>query len=364
MNNGLDLAHYLNAGAERLIHDILRTTFKNPRETAFWLRFREQESRSARKRLVHEEAGHHIPPFLIASITSACNLYCKGCYARANGLCGSASAQDHLTSGQWDRIFTEAGELGISFILLAGGEPMLRKDVLDAAAGHKNILFPIFTNGTLLDAPLLALLDRHRNLVPVVSLEGDEEATDNRRGTGTYALLQKSLASMVQKKLLFGASITVTTENIEKVTSPGFIEDLYNKGCRVVFFIEYVPAAPHTEGLAPGDAERSLLEKRQQLLRESYPGMLFLSFPGDEKEMGGCLAAGRGFFHINPTGGAEPCPFSPYSQTNVKDHTLLEVLDSPFFQKIREANLQEGEHRGGCTLFEKEDQVRALLFPQ
>jgi MoaA/NifB/PqqE/SkfB family radical SAM enzyme len=89
--------------------------------------------------------------------------------------------------------------------------------------------------------------------------------------------------------------------------------------------------------------------------------MLFLSFPGDEKKMGGCLAAGRGFFHINTDGAAENCPFSPYSDRNIRTSTLLEVLKSPLFQALRDEQLVGGAHTGGCALFEHQEDVRRIL---
>lgn len=88
-----------------------------------------------------------------------------------------------------------------------------------------------------------------------------------------------------------------------------------------------------------------------------------LSFPGDEQEMGGCLAAGRGFFHINATGGAEPCPFSPYSHMNLKEQSIISVLESPFFEKVREISAAEAlNHKGGCTLFQFEDEVKGIVL--
>ena len=129
--------------------------------------------RATLKRGEAEKRGEHIPPFLIASITSACNLHCAGCYARANHACGEDLFDGQLTEGEWRKIFLEARDLGISFILLAGGEPMLRREVIQTAGAIPEILFPIFTNGTMLDEAYLDLLDRHRNLVPVVSIEGE-----------------------------------------------------------------------------------------------------------------------------------------------------------------------------------------------
>ena len=363
MESSRDITEYLNQGTEKLIADILRATLRNPKETVFLRKYHKHQLQMEKRRMEQESQGRPIPAFLISSITSACNLSCKGCYARANGLCGEQSKEPLLNAEQWDGIFFQAEEAGIPFILLAGGEPLLRLDVLEKAAEHEGILFPIFTNGTMLDKDALRLLDNHRNLVPVVSLEGGEMATDARRGDGVYQLTQNVLNSLEAKKLLFGVSLTVTTENMVEVTSPCFLRSLYDKGCRLIFFIEYVPVAPGTEHLALDDTARVMMETAQESLRDRFPGMIFLSFPGDEKQMGGCLAAGRGFFHINPYGGAEPCPFSPYSDISLKDHTLMQAMDSPFFQKVRELNAKDPGHLGGCALFAKEAQVKSLLFP-
>ena len=363
MESNRDLEAYLNQGAEKLIGDILRATLRNPKETAFLRKFHKQQKYMEKRRAEIASKGHPIPMFLIASITGSCNLTCKGCYARANGLCGEKSKEAPLTALQWENVFHQAEEAGISFILLAGGEPFLRRDVLRMAAAHEGILFPVFTNGTMMDKEAFDLMDKHRNIAPVISLEGGEAATDDRRGEGTYQLISKVMDDLAAKRILFGVSLTITTENMVEVTSPSFLRSLYDKGCRLVFFVEYVPAAPGTEHLAPSDAERALLESAQDNLRDRFPGMLFISFPGDEKQMGGCLAAGRGFFHINPYGGAEPCPFSPYSDISMKDHTLLQALESPFFEKVRELNANETDHKGGCALFAKEEQVKSLLFP-
>ena len=107
-------------------------------------------------------------------------------------------------------------------------------------------------------------------------------------------------------------------------------------------------------------ASRSASRRRADH-REHYPEIVFISFPGDEKSSGGCLAAGRGFFHINSHGGAEPCPFSPYSDVNVRDKSLKEALDSTLFTALRSGDLLADDHRGGCVLYEKRDQVQALL---
>ena len=356
-----DIQEYMTKGVERVVSDALRATFKNPKETAFMVRFAAASKAASRKREEQEKRGEHIPPFLIASITSACNLHCAGCYSRCNHATVDAAPVRQLTGDEWKKIFTEADELGISFILLAGGEPMLRQDVIEAAAEVSHILFPIFTNGTYLDAFYLKLLDKHRNLLPIMSIEGDREATDSRRGAGVYDKLIEGMDALKARDLIFGASVTVTTENLHEVTSDAFLSSLSSRGCKAVIYVEYVPVTEESKELAPGDAEREYLAREMERLREEKPEMVFISFPGDEKSSGGCVAAGRGFFHINSHGGAEPCPFSPYSDINVRDTSLREALHSRLFEKLIQGDYLNEDHAGGCVLFEKRKEVEAIL---
>jgi MoaA/NifB/PqqE/SkfB family radical SAM enzyme len=319
------------------------------------------QERASKKRLRAEEKGIHIPPFLIASISSQCNLFCSGCYARANRSISEASCAAQLGDAEWARIFREAEELGITFVLLAGGEPLMRRGVLEAAAKCRDIVFPVFTNGTMLNDDYIALFHKHRNLVPILSLEGDQALTDARRGEGVYEKLVSAMAEMKPKGILFGASITVTKENLERVTDEAYIRTLHAFGCKVVIFVEYVPVSDAAGETVPDQKDRVLLLARQDALRTRFDDMLLVAFPGDEEEFGGCLAAGRGFFHINPAGGAEPCPFSPHSDTSLKTCSLRDALDSPLFKKLNLGGFLAGEHLGGCVLFSREAEIRELL---
>ena len=192
-------------------------------------------------------------------------------------------------------------------------------------------------------------------------MEGGEETTDERRGDGVHQKIRALMASLKDSGILFGTSITVTTENLEEVMSDAFLAGLYESGARVVIFTEFVPVTEETSPLAPGDAERAKILARLDELRSGSGKMVFIAFPGDEKLSDGCLAAGRGFFHINSHGGAEPCPFSPYSDINVKDAALLGAIRSRFFKELNENGLLKEEHKGGCTLFERREEVEALL---
>jgi MoaA/NifB/PqqE/SkfB family radical SAM enzyme len=361
MSSEFSLSEYMNTGIENVVKGVVKASFRNPKETAFIIKYALSSKEAKKRRDKLQRNGENVPAFLISSITSSCNLFCKGCYARANKSCGEGVRKEQLSSERWGSIFEEAKEMGVSFILLAGGEPFMRKDVLEKAAKVKDIIFPIFTNGTMLGEEYMSLLDKNRNLVPMLSIEGDKEQTDSRRGEGTYDVLIDAMDKLKEKGILYGASVTVTTENVRNVTSKAFFDKLYSKGCKAVIFVEFVPVTEESRELAPTDVEREILECEQQKLREQYEDAVFLSFPGDEKYSGGCLAAGRGFFHINADGSAEPCPFSPYSDTNLKDCSLRDALKSPLFRKLNETGMLMGEHDGGCLLFQKEEEVKELI---
>lgn len=355
----MNLTEYMSSAIQKIIQDALKASIKNPRESTFLLKYAHSQKSATKMRALSEQRGRHIPPFLIASITTSCNLFCKGCYARANNSCRENSQEVELICEDWKRIFKESTELGISFILLAGGEPLMRKDVIETAAAFPKIIFPI--NGTMIDDNWITLFNKNRNLVPILSIEGNQSQTDGRRGEGIYQTLTGVMDQMERVSILYGASITVTTENLDTVTSDDFVGALHQKGCKLIFFVEYVPVTNSTSELAPGDRERKILEERQSILKNQYNNMIFISFPGDEKNTDGCLAAGRDFFHINATGGAEPCPFSPYSDTSLKNSSLIQALQSPLFCRLGEKGMLLGEHDGGCILFQKEKAVQQLL---
>ena len=361
MPEPLDIQQYLTEGVEAIVKDALRATLRDPRESLFMARFASAARKASERRAKNEKEGLHVPSYLIASITSSCNLHCAGCYSRANHATEDCAPSRQLSREQWESIFSQAEELGVSFVLLAGGEPLLRYDVIETAGGHQSILFPIFTNGTFLTDRYFGLFDRCRNLVPVISIEGDRTLTDARRGEGVYGTVMDNMERLQKRGLLFGCSVTVTTENLEEVLSDSFVSSLSGRGCKAVFYIEFVPVTDEAKHLAPGDAEREMIRAGIDRLRRNHPETVFVSFPGDEKSSGGCLAAGRGFFHINSHGGAEPCPFSPYSDINVAETSLRDALQSGLFRALRDNGHLLEDHIGGCVLYEKRALVEELL---
>lgn len=351
-----NLTEVMNGNIMGLMKQAWRIAASNPPMARFVLRTFKTQAKAAKRRTMHEARGVHVPPFLIVSVTNRCNLKCKGCYSAAQ----HRSPEGEMTDGSLRDLLGEARDLGVSFALLAGGEPLVRPDVIRIAAEFREMVFPVFTNGLLLDDDMVAFLSSARNIVPVVSIEGDRRATDDRRGAGVFQQILSSMASMRARGLFFGASITVTRANYDQVTGPSYIQELLDSGTRLVFLIEYVPVDEGTQDLALTQGQREGLSACVKEWREDFAS-LFISFPGDEDEVGGCLAAGRGFVHISARGDVEPCPFTPWSDASLSGSSLTQALKSPFLAAIRDNHDALGETTGGCALWAKRDLVEELL---
>lgn len=358
------LQEYMSAGIRDFMAQAYRNVLSNPREARFAFKMQRLfEKSEKRRREVAKREGVDIPPFLISSISTVCNLNCKGCYARKNGIAGNPDAPTKATlkPDDWRQVFTEAASLGVNFSLLAGGEPLMRRDLLEAISSVQDMIFPVFTNGTLIGQSYLDFFDSHLNMVPIISIEGMQDSTDDRRGQGVFRRAREAMRLLSGRDLIYGVSITVTTENMDTVTSTVFLDEIKQYGCRLVFYVEYVPMDEGTQHLAFGDEHVERMERLMEERRRQYDGIIFFSFPGDEKATGGCVASGRGFFHIGPDGSAEPCPFSPYSDSNVMQTGVLGALKSPLFRRLRDASAMSWGHTGGCTLYEHREEVEAMV---
>lgn len=351
-------AKLLETSLSRFVRDALALALRAPSLLGPMVRFARGQRKAARVRASWEARGTHVPPLMIASITETCGLRCAGCYARAQG-CGGG---DELATARWSGLFREASELGMSFVLVAGGEPFSRWEVIEAARAVPDTLFAVFTNGLLVCPRTVEAIRKSRNVVPVISLEGPQRETDSRRGAGVYRRVMQAMRRLASARVPFGASLTVTSVNLDVVTSPAFIRSLTGAGARIVFFVEYTPVQPGSEALALSEAQRAELRRRAAAFHAERRA-LFVAFPGDEERYGGCLAAGRGFIHVNPQGRLEPCPFAPFSDASVRETPLAEALRSPFLAAIRRHHGRLTETRGGCALWAGRDWVRTLLAP-
>ena len=343
---------------EASLLDVLRTgvriTRGNPRLAARAIRLLWRQRSAVARRERAKARGVHVPPFVIYSVTGRCNLQCAGCYANLL----HRHDRPEMSQTRTAELLAEAKDLGVSVVLLAGGEPLLRSDLLDQIARRPEILFLLFTNGSLLDEAHIARLRRLPHVVPVLSLEGGEAATDERRGGGTYEHVTAAMERLHKGGTFFGTSATLTHRNFDQATDEAHLRSLIGRGCRLFYFINYVPVEPGTDDLQLDTRQVAELEQRLTRYRRTL-GSLFIAFPHDEVALGGCLAAGRGFVHINAYGDVEPCPFSPYSDSSLTEMSLEQALGSPLFRAIRNSDALD-EVDGRCALWKKREWVKGL----
>ena len=352
----VDFRKVLNDSLNVFFKDALRVALTDPSQAYHFFRTIRWQKKASQIRSNWEKQGVHVPPILIFSITNRCNLHCKGCYHWAL----RPSVQSEMGVDKLRSIITEAKELGVSFVIIAGGEPLVRLEILDIIIDFPEITFLVFTNGLLIDEEVVLKLKKLRNFVPVISLEGYEEDTDGRRGKGVYERLGGIIRKLKDHGIFWSVSLTVTRSNFASVTDEQFISNLISLGCKLFFFVEYTPVTEGTEGWLLTDEQRTSLLILRDSFRSQYRA-LFIAIPGDEDEIGGCLSAGRGFVHVNAMGDVEPCPFAPYSDVSLRDMSLKDALKSEFLRRIRENHGQLSETEGGCALWVEREWVESLL---
>jgi MoaA/NifB/PqqE/SkfB family radical SAM enzyme len=304
------------------------------------------QRKAAGIRKKYKGEGLLVPPVMIASVTTRCNLACAGCYMHGRG----EKPKVEMSPTVLASVVDQAAELGVSIIVIAGGEPLVRQDEIFALAqAHPKILFPVFTNGLLIDEVVAEKIAACRNIVPVISFEGFRQDTDGRRGDGVFDRLLAACARLNARNVFFGCSVTTTQENFPRVTDEAFIRQMLEAGARVFAFVEYVPMEHGTTHLVLTHEQKKVLQIVLADFNRKFPA-LFIGFPGDENAYGGCLAAGRGFVHVSPSGDLEPCPAAPYSDANLTTVPLKEALRSRLFSRLRDQPALLTETEGGCAL--------------
>ncbi|MGZ4907907.1 MAG: radical SAM/SPASM domain-containing protein [Halobacteriota archaeon] len=355
-----DYTNVLNRAITVFFKDAVRITLNNPSKALFFLRTIWWQKRAAQRRRRWRKENVHVPPFLILSVTDKCNLRCKGCIAFAHQERRSTA---ELSEDRLRNLVSEAHQLGVSGIILAGGEPLIRKELLAITKDFPSIMFPLITNGTLIDETVIRQFKEQQNVVPLISIEGDEWDTDERRGAGIYQRLTRIMAKLRAEGIFFGCSLTLTRSNAATITETNFVKNLVDAGTRLFLLLEYVAFEEKTENWVVTDEQRHSLRQRIAEFRTQLPA-LFIAIPEDEEQYGGCLSAGRGFVHINAGGDVEPCPATPFSDASVQRMSLREALQSNLLRAIREQGLSLDESEGGCVLWTEREWVRSLLPPR
>jgi len=303
-----------------------------------------------------EKYNCNIPWAILMDPTSACNLNCTGCWAAEYG---NKLNMDYETL---DSVIRQGKKLGTYMYIYSGGEPLVRRrDIIRLCEEHDDCMFLAFTNGTLIDEEFANEMLRVKNFIPAISIEGYEEETDDRRGKGTYQSVIKAMEILKQKKLPFGASLCYTSKNAESIGSEEYIDFLIEKGCKFAWLFTYMPvgAGAPTDLLATAE-QREYMYHQIRKFRESKP-LFTMDFWNDGEYVGGCIAGGRNYLHINANGDIEPCAFIHYSDSNICEKTLLEAYQSPLFMQYREGQPFNENLLRPCPLLDNNGKLAEIV---
>lgn len=303
-----------------------------------------------------EKEGCNVPWAILLDPTSACNLHCTGCWAAEYG------NKLNLTFEELDSIITQGKELGTKMYIFTGGEPLVRKDdVIALCEKHSDCEFLSFTNGTLIDRAFCQEMLRVKNFVPAISLEGFEDANDGRRGEGVFEKVMEAMNLLKEHKLPFGISTCYTSMNYKDVCSEEFFDMIIDAGALFVWFFHYMPVGNGavTE-LLPTPWQRTEVYRKIREYRNTKP-IFSMDFQNDAEYVGGCIAGGRRYMHINAKGDVEPCVFIHYSNANIRECTLLEALKSPLFMKYHDGQPFNENMLRPCPMLENPEKLREMV---
>ena len=303
-----------------------------------------------------EKYACNIPWAILMDPTSACNLKCIGCWAAEYG---------HTLNLEYevlDDIIRQGTQLGTHMYIYSGGEPMVRKgDIIRLCEAHPDCMFLAFTNGTLIDEKFADEMLRVKNFVPAISIEGFEEATDYRRGKGTFNKVMDAMRILKEKKLLFGASCCYTSKNIDSLSSEEYIDMLVEAGAKFAWFFHYMPigneAVPE---LLPLPEQREIMYHKIREFRNTKP-IFTIDFQHDGEYVKGCIAGGSSYLHINANGDIEPCAFIHYADSNIREHTLLEAYKRPLFMAYKQGQPFNENMLRPCPMLENPEALRDMV---
>ena len=289
-------------------------------------------------RKMREVEQCNIPWLILMDPTSACNLRCTGCWAAEYG------HKLNLSFEEMDSIVTQGKELGIYFYMMTGGEPLVRKaDIIKLCEKHNDCAFHCYTNGTLVDQAFCDDMKRVGNLSLSISLEGFEDANDFRRGEGVYKKVLSAMDLLHENGLIFGNSVCYTSKNMEAVTSDEFFDLLIEHGSRFAWYFHLMPVGMKASP------------------KEGGKEIFVMDFQNDGEFVGGCIAGGRNYCHINPKGDVEPCVFIHYSGANIREKSLLECLKQPLFMAYRDNQPFNENMLRPCPMLENPEILQKMV---
>jgi MoaA/NifB/PqqE/SkfB family radical SAM enzyme len=298
--------------------------------------------------------GENFPPFLFISVISSCQLRCQGCWVDV------ASPTQKLSLRELNSIVGDAKAHGNAYFGILGGEPFLHPQLLDLFAAHPDCYFQVFTNGQLITSEIAHKLAGLGNVTPLISIEGSELVSDDRRGR--FQVLNKTLAGLDacrRNGLLIGVATSVCQTNIELV-SEAWLRRLIAMGVHYVWFHTYRVVGPKPNAQLALRPEQVLAVRRFIVQMRARLPIAIVDAYWDDRGEALCPMATGVSHHIGPGGHIEPCPVIQFATNTVRDNRSIydAMTKSAFLRDFREAAAGATQ---GCIVLERPDIVRDLV---
>ncbi|QDV31659.1 pyrroloquinoline quinone biosynthesis protein PqqE [Planctopirus ephydatiae] len=299
--------------------------------------------------------GESFPPFLYISIINSCNLRCQGCWVDV------ASKQQTISLEAANRLINDAKQAGNSFFGIVGGEPFMHPQLLDILASHPDCYFQVFTNGHFITQEVARRLRQIGNVTPLISVEGTEIVSDERRGrSNVLSKTMIGLQNCLNQRLVTGVCTSICKTNIDDLLTEAWVDRLIEMGVLYTWFHVYRPMGPNPQPqLALSQEEQLRIRQFVVNIRATKPiGVVDAYYDGEGRAL--CPAATGISHHISPWGGIEPCPIVQFAKESIHDERpIREVFrQSVFLEDFRK--LAASSTRG-CIVLERPDLLKRLV---
>jgi MoaA/NifB/PqqE/SkfB family radical SAM enzyme len=299
--------------------------------------------------------GEYFPPFLYLSILNSCNLRCQGCWVDVE------AERTQIDLATLNRTINDAKGHGNAFFGILGGEPFMHPDLLDLLAAHPDAYFQVFTNGQFITEKMARRLRQIGNATPLISIEGREVVSDERRGKKeVFNRTMRGLENCLRERLLTGVATSVCQSNIDELCTESWLRELIGRGVHYVWFHTYRPVGPKMNADLALRPEQ-LVEVRRFIveMRSRMPiGIVDAYYDGAGRAL--CPMSTGISHHVNPRGDIEPCPIIQFAVENIRDSrgVFATMRDSAFLRDFRELSARETR---GCVVLERPDLVKELV---
>jgi MoaA/NifB/PqqE/SkfB family radical SAM enzyme len=303
--------------------------------------------------------GQVFPPFLYISIINSCNLRCQGCWVDV------AAKQEIISLEAMNKLIREAKEMGNVYFGIVGGEPFMHPQLFEILDANPDCYFQVFTNGQFITEEKAKRLRRLGNVTPLISVEGNQIISDERRGRrGVLGKTLQGIYNCIKNKVLTGVCTSVCQTNIDDLVTEKWIDRLIEMGVMYTWFHVYRPMGPDANPqLCLTPAQQLRVRKFVVEMRAKKP-IIIIDAYHDGEGQALCPAATGISHHINPWGGIEPCPIVQFTRESIHNHngdtrTLGEkFLQSDFLRDFRD--LARTNTRG-CIVLERPDLLKELV---